>query len=69
MRFYLSDINQIKIGETNPREWHAIDEVAFASLQWLVRVSCIEGMEPMATYLVAVGSNCCTWSKEVMDMA
>jgi hypothetical protein len=67
MRFYFSGFNQIEMGETNPREWHAIDEVAFASLH-LVRVSCIEGMEPMATYLVAVRSDCCTWPKEVMDM-
>lgn len=24
---------QIKVGETNPREWHAIDEIPIASLQ------------------------------------
>jgi hypothetical protein len=38
---------------------------------WLAWVIYIEGVvEAIAeTYLVAVGSNCCTWSKEVLDMA
>lgn len=60
------------MGKTNPREWHAIDEITFASLQlYLVRMGCIEGSSGgnCETYLVAIGSNRCTWSKEVLDMA